>query len=85
MPETKISVYSTEWCHYCKTLKQYLSEKQINYVAIDVGQDEKAAEYMVQKTNQQGVPVTIIEKDGQEHIVIGFNKPEIDKILNLNN
>jgi len=85
MPETKITIYSTPYCGYCKMVKQYLDEHKIGYTDIDVMVDEKAAQYMVEKTKQQGVPVTIIEKDGQENIIIGFNKAELAKILNINN
>lgn len=83
MPETKITIYSTPYCGYCKIAKQYLDEHNIKYTDIDVMADDKAAEYMIKKSKQQGVPVIIIEKDEQENILIGFEKNKLAQILNL--
>ncbi len=58
-------------------VKEYLSQKGIPFNEHDVSRDQKAAEEMVNKTGQMGVPVIII--DGQ--IVIGFNRPRLDEIL----
>jgi glutaredoxin-like YruB-family protein len=76
-----IKIYSTPICGYCKLLKQYLDEKQIKYTEIDVMQDKEAADEMVKKSGQQGVPVTIAEKDGEEKIIIGFDKTKIDELI----
>jgi glutaredoxin-like YruB-family protein len=76
-----IKIYSTPTCGYCKLLKQYLDEKNISYTDIDVMADQTQAEEMVKKTGQQGVPVTIIEKNGKEEIIIGFDKTKIDKLI----
>ena len=58
-------------------VKEYLSQKGISFQEFDVSRDYAAAQEMVNRTGQQGVPVIII--DGQ--IVIGFNRPEIDRLL----
>ncbi len=59
--------------------KEYLTKNKISYEQYDVAEDEKAREEMIQKSKQMGVPV--IDIDGK--IIIGFNKPEIDKALGL--
>jgi len=79
----KIKIYSTPTCGYCKLLKQYLDEKKISYEEVDVSSDVKQQEEMIKKTNQQGVPVTIIEDEGKEEIIIGFDKNKIDEILKI--
>ncbi len=28
-----------------------------------------------------GTPTTIVEKDGQKHVIIGFRKAELEKLL----
>lgn len=58
-------------------VKEYLSQKGVAFQEFDVSKDYAAAQEMVNRTGQQGVPVIIIE--GQ--IVIGFNRPEIDRLL----
>ncbi len=57
--------------------KDYLKEINVPYEEIDVSNDEKAQKEMIDKSHQLGVPV--LEIDGK--IIIGFNKPEIDKAL----
>ncbi|MBU2578509.1 glutathione S-transferase N-terminal domain-containing protein [Patescibacteria group bacterium] len=77
---SKNKVYSTSHCPYCVTLKEFLKERNIEFEDIDVGQDEKMAQEMIEKTGQMGVPV--IEIDGE--FVIGFDKAKIVKLLNIN-
>ena len=75
----KVLVYSTPTCPYCVRLKQYLTEKNIAFEEFDVGTDQAKAEEMIKKSGQMGVPV--IDIDGK--IVVGFDKPEIQKALGL--
>jgi alkyl hydroperoxide reductase subunit F len=77
----EIKIYSTPTCGYCKLLKQYLDEKGVKYEAIDVFENKEAADEMVKKSGQQGVPVTIANKDGKEQIIIGFDKTKIDELI----
>ena len=75
----KVKIYTTPVCPFCTLAKQYLKEKGIEFEEIDVSKNEKAAQEMIQKSGQMGVPV--IEIDGQ--IVVGFDKEKIDELLNL--
>jgi len=84
MEETKkqqhhIRVFSTPSCPYCVTLKAFLDEKGFKYEDIDVAEDDKAREEMIQKSSQMGVPV--VEIDGQ--IVVGFDKEKISQLLKI--
>jgi glutaredoxin-like YruB-family protein len=74
-----IKIYSTPFCPYCVTLKDYLKSKKIEYTDVDVAEDEAAREEMVNLSGQIGVPVVNI--DGK--IIVGFDKPEIDSVLGL--
>ena len=74
-----VKVYSTPTCAYCVTLKKFLTEKGIQFEAVDVSQDEAALKEMVAKSGQMGVPV--INIDGQ--IVVGFNRNKIVELLNI--
>ena len=78
-PQARVTVYSTPTCTYCTQIKKYLDEKAIKYRDIDVSKDQKAAEQMVKKSGQQGVPQTDI--NGQ--VVIGFDRIKINKLLNI--
>lgn len=80
---SKVKVYSTPTCPYCTIAKKYFDDKGVKYEEYDVSQDQVKAEEMQKKSGQLGVPVIIIDKDGKEEIVIGFDKDKIDKSLNL--
>ena len=77
----KVKVYSTEWCPWCTKVKQWLKENKIKFEELNVGENQEAATEMIEKTGQRGVPVTAYEgKDGKEHVIIGYNVPELQKI-----
>lgn len=77
--QKRVTVYSTPTCTWCNTLKTYLKQNRIQFTDIDVSKDQKAAEEMVRKSGQQGVPQTDIE--GQ--MIIGFDKSKINKLLDI--
>lgn len=74
-----VRVYSTPFCPYCITLKQFLKEHNIGFEDIDVSKDENALEEMIKKTGQMAVPV--IEINGET--IVGFDKEKILKILKI--
>lgn len=74
-----VTVYSTPTCSWCNTLKAWLNKKNIRYSDIDVSRDEKAAEAMVRRSGQQGVPQTDI--NGQ--MVVGFNQHKLKELLGI--
>ena len=60
-------------------VKEFLSQKGVNYKEYDVSLDQNAARELVAKTGQMGVPVTII--DG--HTIIGFDRAQLEQVLSL--
>lgn len=72
-----VAVYSTKSCPWCVKAKEYLSSLNVQYDAIDVGEDREAAAEIVQKTRQRGVPVV---KIGERYIV-GFDQNAIQSAL----
>lgn len=80
---SNITIYSTATCGYCKMLKSYLQSKSISYNEKHVDQDPVLAQELFNKSQQLGVPFTIIEKEGRELGVLGFDKNRIDQILGL--
>ncbi len=79
MATHSVTVYSAPWCGFCAAAKRYLDEKGIKYTDKDVDQDRAYAEEAVQKSGQMGIPV--IDIDGQ--IVVGYDRPTIDRLLGL--
>lgn len=78
-PQKRVTVYSTPTCTWCNALKTHLKKNGIRYTDVDVSKDQKAAEAMVKKSGQQGVPQTDI--NGQ--IIVGFDKPKINTLLGI--
>ena len=79
-PRKNVTVYTTPTCSWCTTIKRHLQENGIQYREVNVAADQKAAEEMVRKSGQQGVPQTDI--NGQ--IIVGFDKTRINSLLGIN-
>jgi glutaredoxin 3 len=75
--DTKVTIYSADWCAFCHAAKDYLEKKGVKFTEKDVERDETAAVEAVQKSKQTGIPV--LDIDGT--IIIGFDRPRIDAVL----
>lgn len=78
-PQKSVTVYTTPTCPWCTTVKNYLRKNGIRYTELDVASDQGAAQRMVSKSGQQGVPQTEIE--GQ--MVIGFDQKKLNQLLEI--
>ena len=77
--KTKIVVYSSPDCMYCYTVKGFLEEKGFKYEEINIYEDSKAYERMVEFSEQKNVPVTVI---GDE-VIIGWDKEKFKIVLDI--
>ncbi len=75
----QVTVFSTPTCPWCSRLKAYLKEKQIAFKDVDVSRDTAAAQEMVRRSGQMGVPQAWI--NGQ--VVVGFDRKRVDALLGL--
>ena len=80
---THVLIYSTPSCGYCKMAKEFFKENNIEYEEKDVADNEIAAQEMIDKSKQMGVPVIFIEKDGKENMIIGFDQKKLTELLDL--
>jgi glutaredoxin-like YruB-family protein len=77
MAETApVTVYTTPTCPWCDRTKEYLSSRNVPYVVKDVASDYDAAVEMVQRSGQQGVPVTIAGND----VIVGFDQVRLARL-----
>lgn len=74
-----VKVYSTPTCPYCKMVEQYLEENNVVFEKADVSVSQSAAQEMISKSGQMGVPV--VDIDGK--IVVGFDRAKIKSLLGL--
>jgi glutaredoxin-like YruB-family protein len=79
MTDNKVIIYSTPWCAFCKTEKQYLDHLGVAFEVKDIEEDAAAFEELAKKTDGRtsGVPVTDI---GGE-LIFGFDRKKIDDTL----
>jgi len=78
-PTKRVTVYSTPTCPWCTTLKNYLKQNKIRFTDIDISRNQNAAEDLVRKSGQKGVPQTDINGE----IIVGFNKSKINELLKI--
>ena len=79
MKNHKVVIYRTQSCPWCHKTMEWLDAHNLKYKDIDVGADAKAAEEMVEKSGQRGVPV--IDIDGK--IIVGFDPDTMKKYLGI--
>ena len=78
-PQKRVTVYSTPSCSWCNTLKAHLRHHHIRFTDLDVSKDQSAAQAMVARSGQQGVPQTDINGE----IIVGFDKNRINELLDI--
>jgi len=74
---TKVTVYSTRNCPYCRMAKAFLEKYGVPYESIDVGADVEAAKKMIDLSGQRGVPVITV---GDE-VIVGFDAQRLNELF----
>lgn len=74
---SQVTVYTTPTCHFCGAAKDFLKEKKVDFKEIDVTQDQAAAQEMISKSGQMGVPVI----DFAGKIVVGFDEDQLESLV----
>lgn len=75
----KVTVYSTPTCQWCKKTKEFLKKNNVPFNDIDVAADQKAAQDMIKKSGQTGVPVIEVDKE----LIVGFDEDKLKKLLKI--
>ena len=78
--KTKVEIYTTSWCPYCKKAKEYLVKKGVAYLDHDIERDKDALRRRDELASDGGVPVAVI--NGK--VIVGFIKEEYDAALEKN-
>jgi glutaredoxin-like YruB-family protein len=78
-PQKRVVVYSSPTCSWCNTLKSYLKMHRIRYTEIDISRDRRAADELIRRSGQTGMPQTDINGE----IIVGFNKARLNELLNI--
>ncbi len=79
-----VVIYTSNTCAYCRTTKQYLDKKDVNYEEINVDEQPDRRQELVEMSGQMAVPVVVITSDdGMRDVTVGFNVPKLASSLGL--
>jgi glutaredoxin 3 len=73
----KVKIYTSPECPVCRKAKDYFTQKGINFEEIDVAADREAAQDMVRRSGQMGVPVIAVD----DTLIVGYNALKLDVAL----
>lgn len=76
----KVEIYSTETCHFCHMSKEFFKENNIPFTDYNVGKDTTKRAEMLEKSDQMGVPVIVIDN---KDLIVGFDKKALVKLLEI--
>lgn len=76
---SKVVVFTTPTCSWCRTVKNHLRKLNIHFREVDISRDPAAARDMVRRTGQQGVPVTLVNN----RPVVGFDQSKLERLLGV--
>ncbi|HLD15890.1 MAG TPA: glutaredoxin family protein [Candidatus Nanoarchaeia archaeon] len=77
--QIQVLLYRTDSCIWCHKAMEWLKAHKIKFTEKKVDHDDKAAEEMIEKSGQRGVPV--LDIGGK--IIVGFDEPAMKKALKL--
>lgn len=77
MTQKNITIYTTTTCPYCVFAKQFFQAKGVPFTEKNVGVDRVAAQEMITKSGQMGVPV--IDIDGE--VIVGFRPDVFENLI----
>lgn len=77
MNNSTVTIYSADWCAFCRAAKDYFDKLGVKYTEKNVEKDPEAGLEAVSKSQQRGIPVIDIGGD----ILVGFDRQKIDASL----
>lgn len=78
----RVTIYTANWCSFCKALEKSLGERGVPFDAIDV--DQHPDEYGVAKraAGANGIPLTSVVRMGDVRWIIGNQPDAVEKAYN---
>ncbi|HAV78621.1 MAG TPA: pyridine nucleotide-disulfide oxidoreductase [Anaerolineae bacterium] len=81
MNDPKVTVYGAYWCPDCRRAKKFLGEQFIPYKWVDIEQDKKAEQYVLQRNDGKRIIPTIVFED--DSFLVEPSNAELAKKLGL--
>ncbi len=77
-PDADVVIYCTPWCSDCRKAREYLAQRKIAYVEVDISRDRVAAQRVKGWTGGKEVTPTFKIR-GQ--VLVNFDRTKLDAIL----
>lgn len=77
-PDADVVVYCTPWCSDCRKARDYLEQKQIDYVEVDISRDRTAAQRVKGWTGGKEITPTFTIKG---EVVVNFDQEKLDAMV----
>ncbi len=75
----KITIYSTDTCHFCNLAKDFFKANDLEYTEYNVGTNMEKRQEMMELTHQLGVPVIRID----DTVFVGFQEQKVAETLGI--
>lgn len=72
-----VALYTTPTCPYCHQARAFLSARGVRFTEHDVSADRAAADEMIKRSGQMGVPVITVG----DQVVVGFDRAHLERLL----
>lgn len=72
-----MTIFTGPNCPYCEMAKRFLSQRGVQFRERDVSRDRQAAEEMIRRSGQQGVPVIVAGRE----VIVGFDRGRLESLL----
>jgi len=63
-PTPQLTMYTTSWCGYCVRLKRMMQREDIQFAEVNIEQDEKAVELVMNVNGGNQTVPTLVFADG---------------------
>jgi mycoredoxin len=74
-PTAAVTMYTTDWCGYCVRLKKLMQREGIPFAEVNIEQDARAAEVVMQANGGNRTVPTLMFADG-----VALTNPSIDQV-----
>jgi mycoredoxin len=70
-----VTMYTTTWCGYCLRLKKMMRREGIEFAEVDIEQDDRAADRVMEANGGNRTVPTLVFTDGS-----ALTNPSIDQV-----
>ena len=80
-PTKTIKLYTSTTCASCEMVKKWLKMKSFGYQEINVEESIEAMQDAINLSQQNAVPVVLIEDGTRQEVIIGFKPSQLSAAL----